>query len=137
MFVVVRRRVPGTGVRLRDRAGVAVRGRVAHARADGRRASGELQLPRGVSDAHADDGLVQAGRRGPPAHPARVRLERGRPAVLQPRRALADGSFQVPFHAVRRLLGPGPDARVPELQRHRQQRRVQGAAHRAREPRPK
>lgn len=101
------------------------------ARVDGRSAGGELQLPRGVPDAHAHDGLVQAGGRGPARDPQRVRLESGRPAVLQPRRALAHGPFQVPLHDVRRLHRAWPGARVPELQRHRQPRRVQGAAHRA------
>jgi len=118
-------------VRLRDRAGVAVRGRVEDPRADGRRAGGELPSPGGVPDADQDDGLVQAGRRGAAAHTARVRLERGRSAVLQPRRQLADGTLQVSFHAVGRVRGAGPEARVQELQRHRQQYRVQRAAHRS------
>lgn len=119
------RRVPGTGVRLRDRARRALRGRVADPGDDGRRAGGELHQPRGVPDADQDDGLVQAGGRGAAAHTARVRLERGQPAVLQPRRQLADGQLQVSLHAVGRVLGAGPEARVQELQRHREQRRVQ------------
>lgn len=103
-------------MRLRDCAGVEVRGRVEDASADSRRAGGELQLPRGVPDAHPDDGLVQAGGRGAPAYPARVRLERGWSAVLQPRCALAYGPLKVPLHPVRRVLGAGPVARIQELQ---------------------
>lgn len=112
-------------MRLRDRASGALRGRVADPGDDGRRAGGKLQLPRGVPDADQDDGLVQTGWRGVAAHTARVRLERGRPAVLQPRRQLADGQLQVSFHAVRRVHGPGPEAGVQELQRHRGQQCVQ------------
>lgn len=117
-------------MRLRDSPGVAVRGRVENPGADGRRPGGELPSPGGVPDADQDDGLVQTGGRGAPAHTARVRLERGRPTVLQPRRQLADGTLQLSFHAVGRVRRAGPKARVQELQRYRQQYRVQRAAHR-------
>lgn len=118
-------------MRLRDRAGVAVRGCVEDPRADGRRTGGDVPPSGGVPVADPDDGLVQIGRRSAPAHTARVRLERGRSSVLQSRRQLADGALHVPFHVVRRVRGAGPKARVQELQRHRQQYRVQRAAHRS------
>lgn len=124
-------------MRLRDRAGVALRGRVGDPGADGVRAGGELSPPRRVPDAHAHDGLVQAGRRGAAAHTARVRLERGRADVLQQRRQLAAGQLAVLLHAVRRVHRAGPEARVPELQRQRQHGRVQTAAHRVVEQRAK
>lgn len=73
-------------MRLRDRSGGAVLGRVEDPGDDGRRTGGEFQLPRGIPDADPDDGLLQAGRRGVASYTARVRLERGRSAVLQPRR---------------------------------------------------
>lgn len=117
-------------MRLRDRARVAVRWRVEDSGADGRRAGRELRQPIRISDADQDDGLVQAGRRGSQAHTARVRLERRRSVVLQPRSQLAVWQLQVLFHAVRRVPRPGTEARLQELQRHRQQRIVQRAAHR-------
>lgn len=124
-------------MRLRDRAGVAVRGRVERAGAHGVRAGGELRQARRLPDAHAHDGLVQAGRRGAAAHTARVRLERGRPDVLQQRRQLRAGPLAVLFHAVGRVHGAGPEARVHELQRQRDHRALQETAHRVVEQRTK
>lgn len=105
--------------------------------ADSRCTGVELQLSRGVSDADQDDGLLQAGRRGAATHTARVRVECGRSGLLQPRRRLADGTLQVPFHAVRRLLGARAQAQIHELQRHGHRAGVQGRAYRGVEKREK
>lgn len=117
------RSVPGTGVRVRDRAGVAVRRPMEDPVADGRRDGGGLRPAGRVPDAHPDDGLVQAGRRGAPAHTVRVRLERSRSAVLQPRDQLADdeGKLQVLLHDVGRVHRAEHENRTHKLQRHRQQ----------------
>lgn len=123
------RRVLRAGVRLRDSAGGPVLGRLEHARADRRRAGGELPQPQGVPDAHQDDGIVQAGRRGAPAHSARVRLERGRAVVLQHGRELRAGQLGVSLHFVGRVHSAGPQARLREFQRHRRLRHLQETAH--------
>lgn len=105
-------------MRLRDSAGVALRGSVENPGAYGGSAGVELQLPRGVPDPDQDDGLVQAGRRGAAAHTSRVRLEGRRTGLSQPRRRLAHGTLQVPLHAGGRVLGSRAQAQIPELQRH-------------------
>lgn len=111
--------VSGTSVRLRDSAGFALRGCLENPRTHGRSTGGKLLSPGGIPDPDQDDGLVQTGRRGAPTHTARVRLERDRSAVLQSRCEFADGTLEVPFHAISRLHGTGSETGILEFQRYR------------------
>lgn len=116
--------VPGSRVRVRDRAGGSVRGGVGHPRADGRRPGRSLPVQaRALPHAHPDDGLVPARGRGYATHPSRVRMARRRHAVPQPRGVLSAGQLHVPLHAELRVHGPQRDSGASQLQPGLQQHR--------------